>query len=203
MDQEKQEVVSSKATTVWPFNLDTVNNWAFWNGAFSKPECEEIINIGKKSFRYKAVVGNNVIDESIRDSKVGWIYPDQENAWLFRRVTDIITQLNRDYYGFDLYGMIEGFQFTEYTAPGQKYGKHVDASVGGWVRKMSFVLQLSDPSEYTGGELKLFFGDNPEVISKDQGYVAVFPSYVLHEVTPVTEGTRYSLVCWVTGPSFK
>ena len=38
---------------------------------------------------------------------------------------------------------------------------------------------------------------------RDQGYVAVFPSYVLHEVTPVTKGTRYSLVSWVTGKSFK
>ena len=38
---------------------------------------------------------------------------------------------------------------------------------------------------------------------KQIGDLVVFPSYVLHEVTPVTKGERNSLVCWVTGPSFK
>lgn len=33
--------------------------------------------------------------------------------------------------------------------------------------------------------------------------VTFFPSYVMHRVKPVTEGVRYSLVCWVSGPSFK
>jgi PKHD-type hydroxylase len=97
---------------------------------------------------------------------------------------------------------LEGIQFTKYSAPAGRYGKHVDSWVKGPVRKLSFTLQLSDPQEYEGGELRLYFKDDPEVMPKPQGAITLFPSYVLHEVTPVTKGTRYSLVAWVTGKPF-
>ena len=88
-------------------------------------------------------------------------------------------------------------------APSGKYGKHVDCSYNTNIRKLSFTLQLSDPSDYDGGDLCLYFGEDAEVIKREQGYVALFPSYVLHEVTPVTRGTRYSLVSWITGKPFR
>jgi hypothetical protein len=30
----------------WAFNLDPVHSWAYWDKAFSKEECEKIIEIG-------------------------------------------------------------------------------------------------------------------------------------------------------------
>jgi PKHD-type hydroxylase len=109
----------------------------------------------------------------------------------------------KGFFKFDLFGATEGFQFTKYTAPGGKYGRHIDSSPGTLIRKLSFTLQLSDPKDYQGGELCLYLGDKGEVMKKEQGHVAVFPSYVLHEVKPVTKGTRYSLVSWITGKPFK
>ena len=41
------------------------------------------------------------------------------------------------------------------------------------------------------------------MLPKEQGKLILFPSYVLHEVKPVTKGERYSLVAWITGPQFK
>ena len=111
--------------------------------------------------------------------------------------------LNSQFFKFDLFGLAEGMQFTKYTAPGGKYGTHIDRITGGLTRKLSFTLQLSDPADYVGGDLQLHLGDDPLKMNREQGYVAVFPSYVLHEVTPVTEGTRYSLVSWITGAPFK
>jgi predicted 2-oxoglutarate/Fe(II)-dependent dioxygenase YbiX len=35
------------------------------------------------------------------------------------------------------------------------------------------------------------------------GSLSVFPSYQLHEVTPVESGIRRALVGWVIGPKFK
>jgi PKHD-type hydroxylase len=35
--------------------------------------------------------------------------------------------------------------------------------------------------------------------SKERGTVHLFPSYMPHKVTPITRGTRYSLVIWVHG----
>jgi PKHD-type hydroxylase len=68
-------------------------------------------------------------------------------------------------------------------------------------RKLSLVCQLSDPSEYEGGELQINTGEifTPE---KQKGTVILFPSYLLHRVTPVTKGTRRSLVLWIEGPAF-
>ena len=49
---------------------------------------------------------------------------------------------------------------------------------------------------------KLPTKNDPGVL-KVRGSVNYFPSYMLHEVTPLERGTRYALVGWVNGPAFK
>ena len=71
------------------------------------------------------------------------------------------------------------------------------------VRKLSISIQLTNPEEYEGGELYLYNDDKGTLMDKTQGTLILFPSYVLHEVMPVTKGTRNSLVTWVTGKQFK
>ena len=189
------------SNSAWPFQLDQLNNWAYWEQAFTPEECQRIIEIGNSKLLTKATVAGD--NDQIRDSDITWLYSCDEMEWAYRRVTDIITSLNDRFFNFDLFGLAEGMQFTKYEAPGGKYGAHIDRITGGLVRKLSFTLQLSDPAEYEGGDLILHTSDDPEIMSRAWGYVAVFPSYLLHEVTPVTKGTRYSLVSWVTGQPFK
>lgn len=184
----------------WAFDLDPVNNWAYWEKAFTPEECDQIIKTGTDRLLTKATAGNN---NNVRESDIAWLYSVDDMEWVYRRITDIITNLNDRFFKFNLSGMNEGFQFTRYQAPTGRYEAHMDCISGGLVRKLSFTLQLSDPAEYTGGDLLLHTSGTPESMRRDQGYVAVFPSYVLHEVTPVTKGTRYSLVSWVTGKPFK
>ena len=103
--------------------------------------------------------------------------------------------------------MTENLQFTMYDESfGGRYDWHVDHGghqSGG--RKLSVVVQLSDPLTYEGGELQ--FGqatdDKIEVADKNKGCVVLFPSYMRHRATEVTKGTRYSLVTWITGPPFR
>jgi PKHD-type hydroxylase len=79
----------------------------------------------------------------------------------------------------------------------------------GKIRKLSVTISLNDPKEYTGGNLRFDLGTHrtdryhtcKEI--RPQGSVIVFPSHVHHQVTPVTRGTRYSLVCWNLGAPFK
>jgi len=190
----------SKFSSVWAFNLDPVHAWAYWDKAFTKEECEQIIQIGdKKTYQQATTRGYT---DKLRKSEVSWLYPSEDTQWIYRRLTDIITNLNNKYFKFDIFGAAEGFQFTKYTAPDGKYGKHIDSSVEVLVRKLSFTLQLSNPEDYEGGDLCLHLGNKPDVMKKEQGFVVLFPSYVLHEVTPVTRGTRYSLVSWITGKPF-
>ena len=78
----------------------------------------------------------------------------------------------------------------------------------GTQRKLSLSMQLNDPSEYEGGVLRFqttsaeeTFFTEPQFAHK--GSVIVFPSYLRHEVTKVTKGTRKSLVAWCRGPEWR
>ena len=184
----------------WNFKLDKVNLYAYCNDVFTKEECEEIIKIAKnKGFTKGVTIG----EKDIRKSNISWLYACDNMYWAFRRVTDIILNLNERFFGFDIFGLNEGFQFTNYKAPDEKYGKHVDRILNFAVRKLSVSIQLTDPKEYEGGEIYLYEGDKGILMDKKQGTLIMFPSFVLHEVTPVTKGERNSLVTWVTGNQFK
>jgi PKHD-type hydroxylase len=185
----------------WNFEIDQVNLYSFWKNAFTKEECQKIINIAKDKGLIK---GKTTGESDVRDSKISWLYPNDKMDWVFRRITDIALNLNERFFKFDLFGINEGLQFTNYEAPSGKYGKHIDRAVNMAVRKLSISIQLTNPEDYEGGELKLYDGEeNGTVMDKSQGTLVLFPSYVLHEVMPVTKGERNSLVTWVTGKQFK
>ena len=204
MKEVKSLKPSPQPNASWAFEVEKLNAWSYWDQAFTPEECQKIIDYAEQFEKRDAGVSNKgELNAEIRESKVVWITPDPEINWVYQRLTDIITRLNEDYFRFDLFGFTEGFQFTEYNAPSGHYGKHVDSMFNGTVRKLSFVLQLSNPKDYEGGELQIHLSDNPETMKKEQGTVIAFPSPTLHEVTPITEGRRYSLVGWITGKPFK
>ena len=171
----------------WNFKLDKVHHYAFWNEAFTKEECQTIIDIAKKKGLIKGRTNSNT---DVRDSKISWLYPSDNMEWVFRRVTDIVLNLNKQFFNFDIFGL-------------NKYGKHIDKINNGLVRKLSLSVQLTEPKEYKGGELYLYGDEKGEEMKKEQGTLILFPSYVLHEIKPVTKGERNSLVSWVTGKQFK
>lgn len=196
-------------TAVWPFELDNIQNWAYWDNAFSKDECEKIISIGNSNTLLQSYVSKEddliVQDKSVKNAEIAWLYSSSNTAWIFQRLTHIIHSLNNEFFRFDLYGMIEGLQFTKYQSPDGLYVKHMDKFSNGMgvVRKLSLTVQLSDPTDYDGGELDLHLDSIPTTMKKDQGRLVLFPSYIMHEVRPITRGNRYSLVAWVTGKPFK
>jgi len=199
---QKPQLQPQTANAAWFFNADHVDNWAYWNGVFTPQECKEIIKLGEQKILEKATVINNKIILDARDSQVSWLYSADNMQWAYQKVTDVITSLNNQFFKFELFGFAEGFQFTKYEAPSGFYGAHIDKWLNGPVRKLSLTIQLSDPDDYEGGELVLNTGEKI-IMDKEQGKLVCFPSYVLHEVRPVTKGTRYSLVAWITGTPFK
>lgn len=184
---------------------DNVENWSFALNVFSKEECEKIIELGNSLSLVRAVTQGEALDSApnIRKSNVAWIAPSEQSEWIFRKLTDLVNSANDNFFRFDLWGFGEGLQFTKYEAPDGKYDQHIDKLYSQVVRKLSVVIQLTDPSEYEGGDLSLYTGSNPTQMQKGIGNACLFPSYILHQVSPVTKGTRYSLVAWVTGPQFK
>jgi PKHD-type hydroxylase len=201
MIDNKKIPVSSNS--FWGFETDKVCDYAFVDNFFTPEECKKIIEIGEKRILTVAnVVNKNELKEA-RKSNISWLYPQDNMDWAYKRLTDAITVLNNSYFNFDLFGFSEGMQFTKYESPLGFYGPHVDKNYENNIRKLSITIQLSSPEEYEGGELALICGEPHKIMEKQQGKLITFPSYVLHEVKPVTKGIRYSLVAWITGKQFK
>lgn len=189
---------------MWFLNTrtDNIETWAYVEQIFTKEQCEQIVKLGESLLPDTAsTFGGKRLD--VRDSKVSWITPSKDSEWLFRHMTDTVLHLNNKFFNFDLDGFGEGFQFTKYEAPAGKYDLHLDKTYKQGIRKLSVVVQLSNPDDYEGGELCIQTSNEPFAVDKKQGYLVAFPSYTLHGVRPVTRGTRYSLVSWLTGPAFK
>lgn len=186
----------------WPLRNDPVENFAWFKDAFTPVELDAIIKIGQSVEIERATTfgGDN---PKVRDSYVNFLFPNEVTNWVFARLAAVITEINGRFFGFDLQTMEQGLQFTRYQAPGEHYEWHIDRGMNTGTRKLSLSLQLTDPSEYEGGDLELQFGGEPVKASRERGMMTFFPSYVLHRVAPVTSGVRYSLVCWVSGPPFK
>ena len=133
----------------WNLFLDKVNSYAYMEKVFTKEECEKIINIAKKKGLMKGITTGK---SNARLSKISWLYSSDNLEWVFRRITDVVLNLNSKYFDFDIFGLNEGLQFTNYKAPSDKYEKHIDRSLNILVRKLSLSIQLTDPNEYKGGE---------------------------------------------------
>jgi PKHD-type hydroxylase len=111
--------------------------------------------------------------------------------------------LNRQHWNLDIAGFGEALQMTRYEGGDEgHYDWHQDfgATIS---RKLSIVVQLTDPDTYEGGDLQIMTSHQPINVERKRGLVAVFPSFQLHRVTPVTSGDRHTLVAWMSGPRFR
>lgn len=92
--------------------------------------------------------------------------------------------------------------FNRYSGGGT-YGFHVDNTI----RKsktspilvrtdVSSTLFFSEPEEYEGGELVIQDTYGEQRVRLPAGDLVVYPSTSLHQVTPVTRGTRYASFMW-------
>lgn len=180
-----------------------------WDDAFDNEEVERIIECCGETDCEKALVGGMTQEQDItkiRESKIAWVGVNQHTQWIYDRLAFVARSLNGQFYKFDLHGFSEDMQYTIYQGDEMgHYTWHLDAGSGDNAapRKLSMVLQLSDPGDYEGGDLEVFSSADPTKVDKKKGLVVAFPSYMLHRVTPVTAGVRKTLVIWVCGPSFK
>jgi PKHD-type hydroxylase len=182
-----------------------VEPFVWWEGAFTEQELDWLQAKAKAS-EQKATVGagsGGSIDTDVRRSQVSWLENNPNTKWVFEKLAHVASRLNADYYRFDLTGFGESLQLTNYDqSENGMYGWHLDYG-GGVSRKLSMAMQLTDPAEYEGGNLEIMVSSDQLKVRKQRGLIAVFPSYILHQVTPVTQGSRQSLVAWVSGAPFR
>lgn len=140
----------------------------------------------------------------VRRSDVVFIDKQGPYAWLYGRLWAAARELNRQFFCVDIVGIEGRIQLARYDGENQGfYTWHTDFADLAPRRKISITVQLSASEDYEGGDLELLFGSAPYRAERARGTVIAFPSFALHRVTPVTRGTRYSLVAWITGPRWR
>ena len=176
----------------------SLNKFWKWEIGLSDKLCDLLLK-DRIAFEEKpALIINEerLLDKTIRDSKVCWA---PVNHWIEGVLYNYgLYATQQADWNFHL-GRPELVQLTAYDKDGF-YGWHEDwdpFAIGPSIRKVSVVALLSDPSEFEGGEFQFEEGVNVEM---KKGSVIAFPSFVRHQVTPVTSGKRYSAVCWINGP---
>ncbi len=205
------------------------NYYWYFKAAVPAKICDDIIRYGLSKSESMALTGgygnkkltkNEIKDmKRKRNSDLVWL----NDKWIYKELQPYIHQANRDAgWNFE-WDSSESIQFTKYKL-NQYYDWHCD----GWdkpyekegpdkgkIRKLSMTCQLTDGSEYQGGELEFDFRNYEPHMREEtkhlkkakeilpKGSIIVFPSFVWHRVKPVTKGVRYSLVMWNLGYPFK
>ena len=184
------------------------NVWEVWPSALTAAECDAIVKRADFYADQSATVGfadSSRSDQAYRSSIVRWFDPLREKD-IIDRLMQFVAASNRTNFGADIVAPYE-VQFTEYHATQQgKYDWHQDVwleSSRPFDRKLSVVVQLSDPEEYEGGAFEFFCVAQPGATFAPRGSMLIFPSFLQHRVLPVTAGVRRSLVTWVEGPRWR
>ena len=175
-----------------------MHRYYYRDEAVSGKDCDEFIDKYKDFEFGKGLVGGNTTENlEYRNAKVHWL---ENNNLLVRTLWSYVLEMNQSFWQLNLDGYQKA-QLTKYDDDCY-YEWHKDSGYeDGTTRKLSAVLQLSKPEDYKGCELQLFNGADEleELPIKKHGSVIVFKSDEWHRVTKLVEGTRYSLVMWVTG----
>ncbi len=179
--------------------------YVFYKDLFKPEECAEIIQLHKQIKQSDALVGGigdkGVVDPEKRKSDLYWINWGPGLNGIFERLANNIFQANHKWWGFHLSGLNESLQLTHYKSDVKAhYEWHEDwnESAGFSHRKISGVVLLSD--KFSGGEFEFLHSGKVEEMTA--GSMILFPSFRTHKVNPVTDGERWSLVFWVSGPPF-
>ncbi len=187
--------------------------WCYFQGHFSPETCERILALAQRIPDQQAVMGKggDNKDLSHRRSRVRFIQVnDPDFQFLFDEIWRLGLVANRDWFNFHITNL-SYIQLAEYDASYEgKYDRHHDVF---WMngdphyhRKLTVIVQLSDPAEYEGGDFELFdlggaYPDKQAI--RTQGTVFVFPSFLPHALRPVTRGRRHSLAVWFDGPKWR
>lgn len=175
-------------------------------GAMSVAECADLTTLSAAApMRDAALVGATTAHQ-VRRADIVWLDDLPDAAWVMDRMIGITVAANREAYGFDLTDFGESPQVARYDAArAAHFDWHADIGGGMWAmrRKLTVVVQLSDPQVYQGGGLDIWAGHTARTAPREQGTAVVFPSFHLHRVQPVTQGLRWSLTLWAHGPAFR
>lgn len=148
---------------------------------------------------FHSAINQDDIDKKFRSSKNSWIKWD---SWIAGIMHNMMVSANEDYFHYDLYHFDAPIQSTIYDV-NDHYDWHVDCNVPHHDRERKLSISLLMNDDYEGGEIELKFANFNQVLKPEKGHAIIFPAWMPHKVHPVTKGQRYSLVAWMSGPTWR
>jgi PKHD-type hydroxylase len=169
-------------------------------------ECASIVERNEEnSWEHATIVSKSdaagVYDPEVRSVSSQPVPIDDQ--WPFKRLLATLAACNADVFRFRLTGipLQDRPSILRYQAANADHFRpHTDVGPSTATRKLTYIVQLSDPTAYLGGDLLLTLTGTH--VSRELGSLIVFPSFLQHVVSPVIRGTRHVLVGWVHGPTF-
>jgi len=174
--------------------------------ALTLDECDALVALCAAGPMRDAGLVRGTTAHQIRRADLSWLDDIPQASWVMDRMMRLVAQANRESFGFDLDEFAESPQVARYGAErAAHFDWHSDIGAGALAqkRKLTVVVQLSDPGDYAGGVLEVWPDSTIRTAPRDRGTAVIFPSFALHRVTPVTHGTRWSLTLWSHGPAFR
>ena len=174
--------------------------------AFSGADCARLLDAVAETPTRDAGHVRQARDHNLRRADLVWLDEVEGAEWVMDRMIALVRDANRAVFDFDITDFAESAQIARYGAEREgHFGWHSDIGEGRLAerRKLTIVVQLSEPDAYAGGALELMPGAGVIEADRSRGTATLFPSFVLHRVTPVTAGERHSLTIWCHGAPFR
>ena len=167
---------------------------------FTSQDCEDILSTCVEELWLPAtVIGKTDFHKSKRQKLRG-----DTAGFPFLNIRDVTKQANTEIYDFSLLGIIDqDFPQVFKYAEGDYYNMHIDLNSMASSRKIAFIINLTDPADYEGGQIEFLNVNIDSLLSNEQGSCLIFPTYMPYSITPVTKGTKHILVGHVHGALFK
>ena len=210
--------------------MNISNYYWYFSGVLTPRFCDDVIEYANQQKEVMGLTGGYNDKKKLNKEEVKNLQKKRKSdlvwlnePWIYRELHPYVHEANKNAgWNFD-WDFSESCQFTKYKL-NQYYDWHCDSwdrpydrkdpnhPEHGRIRKLSMTCQLTDGSEYKGGELEFDFRnmdpDKKPNIRKcteilPKGSLVVFPGFVWHRVCPVKKGSRYSLVIWNLGWPYK
>tara|TARA_B100000085_G_scaffold282154_1_gene310145 strand:- start:777 stop:1352 length:576 start_codon:yes stop_codon:yes gene_type:complete len=171
----------------------------------SSDECDKLIKTLDKDLTEGTIVGDYTTDKVNKNIRNTLNKPFKADT-LGNKINSAVVVANINFFNYDI-DKIDGLRFLKYGIGGT-YNWHTDYGRNQCsMRKLTAVVQLSDEKDYEGGDFEFGItdakGNDLVVGNKSKGCLMIFPSFLSHRVAPITKGTRYSIITWMEGDTFR
>jgi PKHD-type hydroxylase len=167
---------------------------------FTAEQCDTILNSCiEELWLPTKVVGDKALHSARRQKLRGDV-----QGFPFLDIRTVTKDANDNVYDFNLLGIIDQdfpqiFKYSE----GDEYNWHMELNPMAPSRKLTFIINLTDPTEYEGGEIEFLNVDTKNAGINDRGVCLVFPSYTAFKINKITKGNAKFIIGSVHGALFK